>query len=120
MWHRNYQGKMRMWPAVIIAIVVALIAFSPPCGAQADHLRDVPANCQEDMPCWTWSKMGNMTRGVYLWSYGERAVVDACYFAYLDHIGRINWRRTKRLKGDQFARANGCNPRLYAPTPSGP
>jgi hypothetical protein len=80
-----------------------------------------PTRCMEDDPCWSWSTMGNLDRGVYV--RGEtgkvvrrRVVVDPCTFAWLSFNGRIDWRRTPHLRGDQFARKHGCNPRMYAPT----
>ena len=72
-------------------------------------------SCQEDNPCWAWSKMGNLDRGIYIEGRKTRIVVEPCEFAYLDFKGRIDWKRTKHLKGDSFARKHGCNPRLYAP-----
>lgn len=70
--------------------------------------------CHEDEPCWNWATMGNMDRGVFLRHGGDVVrVVDPCRFAYLDHVGRINWELSPRLKGDRLARRHGCDPRYF-------
>lgn len=68
--------------------------------------------CVEDDPCWSWSTMGNLMRGVVMVG-GRVVVVDPCRFAYADHVGNIDWTRTRRLFGDGFARRHGCDPRWY-------
>lgn len=107
---------------VLVAAVLAL-AFVPSAQASVPQApakgKTVVADvCYEDEPCWTWSTMGNLQRGVVLNTpRGERkrrAILDPCGFAYYDHMGWIDWKRTPRLRGDGFARRNGCNPRLYA------
>jgi hypothetical protein len=81
-----------------------------------------PVRCMEDQPCWQWSTMGNLDRGVYVRTEDTGrpvrriVVVDPCTFAWLSFHGRIDWRRTRHLRGDGFARRYGCNPRRYAPT----
>jgi hypothetical protein len=59
--------------------------------------------------------MGNLTRGIYLKHRVKRVVVEPCEFAYADYKARIDWKRTPRLRGDEFARRHGCDWRMYAP-----
>lgn len=99
--------------------IAAICSWNPDAQARQQHRA-----CQEDQPCWQWSTNGNLMRGVYVGGYDSpkdrphKIVVDPCRFAYLDFTGQINWNATKRLKGDMFARRHGCDPHLYAPTPS--
>lgn len=98
-----------------LACAACLVAAAILAGSLASAAVAAPrAACEEDQTCWTWSTMGNLDRGVYV--RGRRAirVVDPCTFAYLDHRGRIDWKRTPRLRGDAFARRHGCDPALYA------
>jgi hypothetical protein len=94
-------------------IVAALAIFAGEATASTP-----PAKCYEDSPCWHWPTMGNLERGVVLRTpRGEpkrRAILGPCGFAYYDHMGWIDWKRTPRLRGDRFARRHGCNPRLFA------
>lgn len=68
--------------------------------------------CAEDSPCWTWSTMGNLQRGVTV-KGGRYRVVDPCQFASLTQLSLIDWKRTPHLRGDRFARNNGCRDDLY-------
>lgn len=63
--------------------------------------------CMEDAPCWTWPTMGNRRRGIVSMS-GARVIVGACRFARMARRGRIDWSRTDRLRGDRYARRQGC------------
>jgi len=96
--------------------------------ASYDHReRPQAAVCAEDEPCWTWSTMGSLTRGVVVTSGTPRGIgvkmprailgkggrrVTPCQFAFLAHEGRLS-RKTKRLKGDRWAMAHGCDFRYY-------
>jgi hypothetical protein len=100
--------------ACCACLIIAAILASQ--AAAAPH-------CHEDDPCFAWSTMGNLHRGVILKPGKTRAacvrmngrycVVDPCGFAWLDHSGRIDWSRTPRLRGDHTARRHGCNPALF-------
>lgn len=96
--------------AMAITMGLASLAHAAPTTA---------TRCMEDQPCFTWSTMGNLDRGVYVRTEGgqrvrRRVVVDPCTFAWLSFNGRIDWRRTPHLRGDGFARKHGCDPRMYA------
>lgn len=80
--------------------LAALLALSIPSVANG---ATTPAKCAEDAPCWTWSTMGNHSRGVVL-TDGRRVVVRPCRFAQLDRAHGIDWTRTSRLRGDATAR----------------
>lgn len=86
----------------MIAAILATVALASP-------------GCSEDQPCWTWSTMGNLDRGVYVKHRSRRVVVEPCEFAYLDYKARIDWNRTPHLRGDEYARRHGCDWRKYAP-----
>lgn len=61
-------------------------------------------DCQEDEPCWIWSQMGNLKRaGVYLKGQARPKRVSANTFRKMRILKRIDWKRTKRLKGDFIA-----------------
>ena len=98
-----------------IPFLVALIAALA-CASSA--IADPNPRCFEDEPCWRWSTMGDLQRGVVLNTpKGEpkrRAVLDPCEFGFYDHMGWIDWQRTPRLRGDAFARRHGCDPRYFA------
>jgi hypothetical protein len=86
-------------PKVTAALAV-VAALSIPSTASA---AGSSPRCVEDDACWTWSTMGNRSRGVVL-TDGRRVVVRPCRFARLDARGRIDWQRSPRLKGDATAR----------------
>lgn len=98
---------------ILLVAVMAAVALACLVAPGAD----ARTRCTEDSRCFVWSQMGNLQRGVYVSGRKRIRVVDPCAFAHLDFTGRIDWKRTRRLRGDAFARANGCNPRLYAPSP---
>jgi hypothetical protein len=58
-------------------------------------------SCMEDQPCWTWSRMGDRTRGV-LDRQGHRVTVEACEFSYRKAHHLLS-PKTKPLKGDATA-----------------
>ncbi len=97
--------------ALIFTLVLTLwaTAFTLTADASAHERR-----CLEDQPCWSWSTMGNLSRGVFVHGRKSVRVVEPCRFAALDFHGKIDWTRTPRLKGDGFARKHGCSPYLYA------
>lgn len=98
---------MRYVLAFVLLLGVAGWIESPAHGAQR-------ATCAEDAPCWTWSTMGNMQRGVFVHGRASRVIVDPCGFAVRSFRGRIDWTRTPVLRGDGIARAHGCDPRYFA------
>lgn len=55
--------------------------------------------CQEDMRCWSWRTMGNEQRGIVT-TNGRRLVVNAERFDRLNSLGRIDWCRSRRMRGD--------------------
>lgn len=127
MMDRKLSPRARL--AVILALVVgswAMITGTLLLGAEfarADvvHLpADGPAYvngagtvCAEDEPCWTWSTMGNLSRGIVT-TRGARIVVDPPRFARLARAHRIDWHATPHLRGDAWARAHGTDGRYYA------
>ena len=63
--------------------------------------------CREDDPCWTWSTMGNRTRGIVT-TDGARLRVGPCRFRRLRQAHGIDWTRTPHLRGDYIAARTGC------------
>ncbi len=111
--------NVKLWAGAIA--IAAVCSWNPdPANSRTMHA----IRCTEDMRCWSWATMGNLSRGIYIGGYDSptdkprKIVVSPCKFAYLDFTGQINWRATKRLKGDMFARRHGCDPHKYAPVPS--
>ncbi len=97
-------------PGLAIALAVLIAAVIALACAPSAHAAKF---CAEDDPCWTWSTMGNLDRGVYV--KGRRfRVVTPCQFATLAELSLIDWKRTAHLRGDAYARANGCRDDLYA------
>lgn len=62
--------------------------------------------CVEDMPCWTWSTMGNHKRGVVS-DAGRRVVVGPCRFTRMARRGTLD-SSTPHLRGDRWALRHGC------------
>ena len=62
--------------------------------------------CMEDEPCWTWSRMGNRTRGVVT-RYGNPLVVGPCRFARMHRAHRLD-PHNERMRGDAWAIVHGC------------
>lgn len=102
------------------AVALALAAIG--CGSQAldhpDHqapARSVPEVtrvqrlCQEDDPCWTWSKMGNRRRSVVDLATGERVVVGPCTFRHMWMNGNARLGAGDRMRGDWWAIHHGCD-----------
>ena len=90
---------MTAHPVVLAAI--AGVCLLPAVPAQA-------APCREDRACWLWPVMGDHTRGgVVLHNPGGRPQVakhvSPCAFRFLASRRFIDWRRTKRLRGDRIA-----------------
>ena len=107
-----------MLPITLIVAILALFAADAVAEPPASPVKSSVTPCLEDEDCWRWPTMGNLQRGVVLNTpKGEpkrSAVLEPCEFAFYDFRGWIDWKRTPRLPGDQFARAHGCNPRLFA------
>lgn len=109
---------------VIAAIVTAAAILALVCMPSATH---AATRCAEDDPCWTWSTMGDLQRGVHvrntpraihigtrrIGSPRQWRVVSPCEFAFLAHEGLLT-SKTTPLKGDLFAERHGCDYRLYA------
>jgi len=93
-----------------ILLVLVLAVAGDEASAATDHTgTSYPTRCVEDMPCWSWSTMGNRKRGIVT-VYGTPKVVGPCGY-------RRVWERTPRsmrgllgptLKGDRWARRHGC------------
>lgn len=83
-----------------LAVTVALAASGhaappPPAVGRCGH---------EDQPTWVWSRCGNRKRGLVTRD-GRKLVVGPRAFASLDAAGFIDWRVSRRLRGDWTARA---------------
>lgn len=65
------------------------------------------AGCQEDMPCWNWSFMGDHRRGIVTRA-GGRHVVSPCKFQRLMRAGRIDYAASGALLGDTLALRVRC------------
>lgn len=93
----------------------------------ASETATLARSCAEDDPCFTWSTMGNLERGLYVkrgrsvpraWG-AYRApwgawIVDASVFCRMERARLIDWHRSPRLRGDSLAREHGCDARLFA------
>lgn len=66
------------------------------------------ARCAEDSPCWNWRTMGNHTRGVTTLA-GRHKIVGPVAFDRLDDACRIDWERSRELRGD----GSRCNMQNY-------
>lgn len=88
-----------------VSVMAAMPAASS--GSVSAGYRTASA-CQEDAPCWTWSRMGNRQRGVVLRD-GSRVVVGPCRYAWLVQGGRLDRTRTVLLRGDSWAIRHGCS-----------
>jgi hypothetical protein len=107
---------MKHWISVIFAVLsIGSIGLGTMSLGASLASADAPQarTCQEDMPCWAWSTMGNLDRGVVT-RHGRHVVVDAARFCRLERAHRIDWRATPRLRGDFTARTRGCDGRLFA------
>lgn len=96
----------------IIATVLIMAAALALMFAAADRLGDsfratAAIRCTEDMPCWSWSTMGNHRRGIVS-KFGNRRVVAPCQFARLAREGMIDWKSSGRMRGDGWAMRHGC------------
>lgn len=98
---------------VALALIAALLAVGGALASSADAR--LSGRCYEDEPCYVWSKTGDLKRGLIL--KGETrplsdrrawTVVGPCAFRRLDARGRIDWTRSEHLRGDWWARLNGC------------
>ena len=90
---------------IIPFIIVCILALA--CAAEAIASEPV---CHEDEPCWTWSKMGNLKRGVTIVKRdGSTAhrVVGVCRFQRLARRGALD-SSTPRLRGDRYALNVNC------------
>ncbi len=82
--------------AVSVALAASGHAAPPPLSA---------ARCgHEDEPTWVWSRCGNRKRGLVTRD-GRRLVVGPRAFASLANAGFVDWRVSRRLRGDWTARA---------------
>ena len=82
--------------------------------------------CFEDEPCFEWSTMGDLTRGVILktapkdcrwrdgWSKRCFVVLDASEYCHARKANVIDLKRTRPLKGDRIARDHGCDSSMFA------
>lgn len=105
-----------LWAAVLVAVAIGLPrpSESPRVVVKVAASR----TCAEDAQCFSWSTMGNLERGVFVKGKRARVTVEPCEFAYLDFAARIDWKRTRHLRGDEFARRHGCDWRMFAPDAS--
>lgn len=72
---------------------------------RAPQAAPVASVCAEDAPCWTWSRMGNRSRGVLV--DGARRVVGPCTFRRFVIAGLVD-RQAEPLRGDSWAIEHGC------------
>lgn len=67
------------------------------------------ARCQEDAPCWVWSRMGDHKRGVVDLRTNALVVVGPCAFRRLWMHGNARlWSQADRMRGDWWAIHHGC------------
>lgn len=68
------------------------------------HEVDEERGCMEDEPCWNWISMGNGKRAIFL--KGRKRAIKVGPYAFAIHAkaGRINWKKTRRMRGDFTAR----------------
>lgn len=92
---------LRCAMAVLVSLILA-------CAGMTAGVAHAAPTCMEDMPCWTWSTMGNHDRGVTLRN-GTRVVVGPCAYARARHAHTIDMKRTPKLRGDAWAMAHGCD-----------
>lgn len=104
----------RKWmPARAWALLAGMLACLTLACAASAYAAPTRATCAEDDPCWSWSTMGNRTRGITSLN-GTPLVVGPCRYARM-------WRRAHALhmarllgpalRGDAWARRYGCTPR---------
>lgn len=63
--------------------------------------------CAEDNPCWNWTYMGDHRRGI------QGLIVSPCRFQRLILSGKINYRRSDIMKGDDLAMRINCHRKIY-------
>jgi hypothetical protein len=120
MTHRTFTLRLSLIAALAATLIVGMATYAAPAMA-------APA-CEEDEPCFVWSKMGNLNRGVVVRKSERKrqdcertfkrgaiqvCVTDPCGFAYMWHRGIIDLKRTPRLRGDVWAMMHGCDLAYY-------
>jgi hypothetical protein len=98
----------------LLPLLAALALIASTVGA---IVANASVQCTEDMPCWTWSKMGNHKRGIVT-LYGNERVVGPCEFRRLWETGHIRYvvhvdghrygGMLQRMRGDWYAIEHGC------------
>ena len=95
----------------IIALALALLLMvtcTMALGSTLAHAgTPTPAKCTEDMSCWSWSTMGNRSRGIVT-MHGTPMVVGPCRFKRLMNGGMIDYRTSDVMRGDRPAMRMRC------------
>jgi hypothetical protein len=108
MSHRTCTRILAVLTASAILAITAL-------GAAVESASAATPACQEDQPCWVWSKMGNRKRGIVT-AWGDSRVVGPCGFrreydrSRKVGMGRyfLRTNRIEGLRGDYWALRHGC------------
>lgn len=72
--------------------------------AHADEVATEAARCKQNQPCWVWADMGDQTRRITL--KGAKRSIKVGYYRFGHYAAkkRIDWKRTKKMRGDFQAR----------------
>lgn len=96
---------MRLFVLTIVVALTLIVTGTLGLSSSLAHAKtycnatSCSSTCQEDMRCWNWRTMGNKRRGIVT-NTGHKLIVQPGTFDLLNRSFRIDWSRTRYLRGD--------------------